>query len=469
MINDSYTLSGGSQDKYAIKVLNRSFSLSVQKTLLVIVIISVTLRLLSATYQGNSVTDLPGVFDQISYDGLARRVVDGYGFSFAEGHWPATRAGEPTAHWSYLYTVYLVAVYKIFGFSPIVARVIQAVIVGIFQPLLTWRIGKRIFGQTVGLIASAISAVYIYFFYYAGSLVTESFYIICILWTFDVTFRIIDKSRKNPGQRLWWNWFELGMAVGFTVLLRQLFLLFLPFLFFWIWWNIPEKQAGASIEKPRWKTTIHWSATKGLALVVLILAMMIVPWTIRNYRAFGTFVFLNTNAGFAFYWGNHPIHGTKFVPLLESYRELIPPGLLPLNEGKLDQALLREGIKIVVNDPVRYVLLSFSRIEEYIRFWPSRDSGLLSNISRVGSFGIFLPFILGGIWISLSFFRHPVFREQRAYLLILYLFILVYTTIHLLTWTLIRYRIPVDAILIIFSALCFDYLVKRPNRVLMIN
>jgi hypothetical protein len=245
--------------------------------------------------------------------------------------------------------------------------------------------------------------------------------------------------------------------------------LFLPFLFFWIWWNIPEKQAHASNEKPRWETTIHWSATKGLILAVLILAMMIVPWTIRNYRAFGTFVFLNTNAGFAFYWGNHPVHGTKFVPLLESYRELIPPGLLPLNEGKLDQALLREGIKIVVNDPVRYVLLSFSRIEEYIRFWPSRDSGLLSNISRVGSFGIFLPFILGGIWISLSLFRHPVFPEQRAYLLILYLFILVYTTIHLLTWTLIRYRIPLDAILIIFSALCFQFMVKRPNRILMIN
>src|SRR5690349_10046339 len=76
-------------------------ALSTKKILVGILLIATLLRLASAFYQGNTVTDLPGVYDQISYDGLARRVVDGYGFAFAEGHWPATRAGEPTAHWSY--------------------------------------------------------------------------------------------------------------------------------------------------------------------------------------------------------------------------------------------------------------------------------------------------------------------------------------------------------------------------------
>jgi hypothetical protein len=197
---------------------------------------------------------------------------------------------------------------------------------------------------------------------------------------------------------------------------------------------------------------------------------MIAPWTIRNYRAFGTFVLLNTNAGFAFYWGNHPVYGTKFIPLLDgSYGDLIPLDLRVLNEGKLDRALLEEGIKIVINDPVRYVLLSISRIEEYFKFWPSRDSSLLSNISRIGSFGILLPFMLSGIWISLSYYRKPVHVGQRSYLSILYLFIVFYIAIHLMTWTLIRYRLPVDAILIVFSALTFATLAKRPNRILMIN
>ena len=141
---------------------------------------------MSAFYQGNTVKDLPGIYDQISYDGLARRVMDGHGFSFAEGHWPATRAGEPTAHWSYIYTIYLVAIYKLFGTYPLIARVVQALIAGVFQTMLFWRIGTRLFGRAVGLIAGALNAIYIYFFYYAGGLITETFYITGILWTFDL-------------------------------------------------------------------------------------------------------------------------------------------------------------------------------------------------------------------------------------------------------------------------------------------
>ncbi len=446
-------------EQYRFKLGARNFVISPKMILRAILLLSITLRLFSALFQGNNVSDLPGIYDQISYDGLARRVVEGFGFSFAEGHWPATRAGEPTAHWSYLYTIYLVAVYKIFGFYPIIARVIQAVITGLFQTLFTWRIARRIFGERVGFIAAMISAIYIYFFYYAGALITESFYIVCILWTFDVAFRIIDKIEGTPGSRLWLSWLELGLAISFTVLFRQLFLLFLPFLFLWIWWNSPYKQTKDVSDQPPWKNHVRWPAIKGLTIVTLVLALIITPWTIRNYRAFGTFVLLNTNAGFAFYWGNHPIYGTKFIPLLsQSYQDLIPPNLLVLNEGKLDQALLREGIKIVLNDPVRYVLLSFSRTEEYFKFLPSRDSSLISNISRVGSFGIFLPFMITGIWISLSFFRNPVFSKKRAYLLILYLFIIIYTAIHLMSWTLIRYRLPVDAFLIIFAAVAFHSL-----------
>jgi hypothetical protein len=120
------------QEYYSIRLGGNVFSVSSQGVFIAIVVIAIVLRLASAIYQGNSVADLPGIYDQISYDGLARRVVDGYGFSFAEGHWPATRAGEPTAHWSYLYTLYLAVVYKIFGPNPIVARVIQALIAGYF-------------------------------------------------------------------------------------------------------------------------------------------------------------------------------------------------------------------------------------------------------------------------------------------------------------------------------------------------
>jgi len=421
--------------------------LSDSKKIIMIIGLAVLLRLVSAIIQGNQVTDLPGVYDQISYHGLALRVIDGNGFSFSEYHWPATRAGEPTAHWSYLYTIYLAGIYKLFGTSPLIARVIQASIAGVLQTFLFWRLGTRIFNRNVGLIAATLNAIYIYFFYYAGALVTETFYITGILWVFDTSLHIVHKKKKTIG---WALWLELGLAISLTVLLRQVFLLFLPFLFIWIWWNI------RITENSRWKQSIHWTAFRGLVLATVVLALTILPFSIRNYRVFGTFVLLNTNAGFAFYWGNHPIQGTHFVPILPatgpSYQDLIPPDLLSLNEGMLDKALLSEGIKIVLDDPVRYMLLSLSRIKEYIKFWPSQDSSMVSNISRVASFGIMLPFMLYGLFISVTKLRKPSFPGQGADIWILYLFIIIYTSIHLLTWTLIRYRLPIDAIMLIFAA-----------------
>lgn len=91
-------------------------------------------------------------------------------------------------------------------------------------------------------------------------------------------------------------------------------------------------------------------------------------------------------------------------------------------------------------------------------FWPSSESGLASNLSRLVSFGVLWPFMLYGFIISLR----PSFLFDA---LILYLFVLTYTIIHLLSWALIRYRLPVDAILLLYaSAAIVDVWVKLRQR-----
>lgn len=421
-----------------------------RRVLVGILIISVLLRVFTGiVFYGNEIQALPGTFDEVSYHNLALRVMDGHGFSFGERWWPGTAANEPTAHWSYLYTIYLIVIYTIFGPSPLLARILQAVIVGIVMPWLLYRLSFRMFApeargegmftytpevagaQRVALLAAAIGAVYIYFFYYTASLITEGFYITGILWVFDTAVAITQSQKVTTKQ-----WVLLGLAMGITVLLRQLFLLFLPFLLLWLWWA----------RRPRLTSFV---------LPVAMVVLMIVPWTIRNYRAFDRIVPLNTNSGFAFFWGNHPRYGTQFIPILPSgeYYRMIPDELQAqdLNEAEMDSALLSEALDIIVADPGRYVLLSLSRIPTYFMFWPSGDSGMVSNLSRVGSFGVFLPFMLYGLFLTLrkSF---SSWRERLASpFTLLYLFMLVYSGIHILTWTLIRYRIPVDVILVIFA------------------
>jgi 4-amino-4-deoxy-L-arabinose transferase-like glycosyltransferase len=403
-----------------------------------IILIAILLRVGAALVLGNQVVDVPGTFDQISYDMLARRVLGGHGFTVPEFWWPATQAGEPTAHWSYVYTLFLAGVYTIFGYYPLIPRLIQAVLAGVLMPWLVYRLGRRHFNRQVSLAAAGLTAVYIYFIYYAGSLVTETFYIIAILWTLEVASQLGESPSPSTNTQYHnrWLWFWLGLALATTVLLRQVFLLFIPVLFAWLLWRSLRHQA---------RPLLPMLGTLAAATAILIAAIL--PWTWRNYRAFHSFVLLNTNAGFAFFWGNHPIHGYNFISILPadgpSYQDLIPPELGHLNEAELDRALLKQSLEFVRADPVRYAILSLSRIKDYFKFWPASDSGMISNVSRVFSFGILLPFMVYGLIYGL--------RRYTSSTLILYLFIAAYTGIHLLSWTLIRYRLPVDAILLLFA------------------
>ena len=171
---------------------------------------------------------------------------------------------------------------------------------------------------------------------------------------------------------------------------------------------------------------------------------------------------LNTNTGYAFFFGNNPIYGTKFVPILTkdmgSYQQLIPKELKGLDEAALEQELMKRGVQFVFDDPGRYILLSLSRIPVYFQFWPSSESGLISNISRVASFGIFLPFMIYGIILVII---NKKFRSRSNVEWLLMLFIIVYSGLHILSWALVRYRLPVDAIALIFAALAIDDFYRR--------
>ncbi len=416
-----------------------------RKMLALIVVASVLLRIAAAVYMGNEVVELPGTSDQLSYHNLAIRVLQGHGFTFGENWWPVTKAGMPTAHWSYLYTFYLLGVYAVFGIQPLIARLIQALIVGILQPLLAYQLGKKVFSPGVGLVSAAWIALYGYFIYYGGALMTEMFYITAILFVFKLAFDLVESPEKR-GLAL-----VFGLALGIVALLRQLFVLFVPFLFLWILWAARKKGFG--------KTLVS------LLLSSAVVAAMILPFTAYNYARFHRFVLLNTNAGYVFYWGNHPIYGTKFVPILTpdmpSYGDLLPPELVELDEAALDSALMERGLEFITADPGRYVLLSLSRIPPYFMFWPSADSGLISNITRVISFGLAMPFMLAGVIMILWPNKMKVSDWLARRETLLALFLGVYAGIHILTWTLVRYRLPVDAVLLPVAAYSLTRLAQK--------
>jgi 4-amino-4-deoxy-L-arabinose transferase-like glycosyltransferase len=415
-------------------------------SLLIILVVSILLRVAAAVFLGNVVVDMPGTNDQISYHSLAQRVLAGHGFSFDRDWWPLTRAGEPTAHWSFFYTFYLVVCYALFGINPLIARIIQAIIVGALHPYLIYKICHSLFGSKTAILAAALTAGYAYFIYYSATLMTEPFYITTILAAFFICIQMTD-SKASRRKKIWLAG-GLGVVLGVTVLLRQLFLVFIPFIFLWVIWTEQRRR------------NVVWLPQ--ILLIILLIGIMILPFSLYNLQRFDQFVLLNTNTGYALFFGNHPIYGTQFISILTpemgTYQDLIPIELRSLNEAALEKALMKRAVEFIFANPWRVILLSLSRIPIYFQFWPSAGSGAISNLSRIVSFGILWPFMLYGLILSAI---KRGFHQLSSPAWLLLLFMLVYSGIHILSWTLIRYRLPLDAILLLYASLALIDLYQR--------
>jgi hypothetical protein len=400
--------------------------------LLLIFAASVVLRIGVALYLGDSTP--PGK-DETSYSILAMRLVDGFGYSFPRAWYPGfVPADTPTSHWSFLYTAFVAGVYAASGFHPLAVRLVSAVLGGLLIPWMMVRLARRVWpvNDNLALLSAGLGAVYAYFVLFSAQLMTETFYISALLYSLERSLALMELLHEDrlDRRRALLTAVGLGISLGVAALFRQAILPWIALSFALLLWF-------------GWKEGHLRETFVTLLLAGLVLIAFILPFTIRNYIVYGDFMLLNSNAGYAMYAAQHPMHGTSFqaftaAPLPE---DLNPP---PENEAQWDRALLRKGFQYIVEDPGRYALLSISRIADYFMFWPAAQTSMINNIGRMLSFALFLPVMIYGLWISSHQWRRYWF---------LYAFMLFYTVMHLLTWSMIRYRLPVDALLLLFAAL----------------
>jgi hypothetical protein len=264
---------------------------------------------------------------------------------------------------------------------------------------------------------------------------TETFYIIVLLWTMERAMTFAE--RQTVAQAV-----VLGFGLGIAALLRQSVLPWVLVLFAWLLWT-------------GYRSGRFFRVILTLVISGLLMVLMILPFTVRNYLVYDGFLLLNSNAGYAMYSAQHPMHGISFQ---EYAAAPLPEGLYHLSEAELDRLLMRRGIGFVLAEPGRYLLLSLSRVLDYFEFWPTPGTPLLHNVGRVVSFALFLPFMLYGLWLAI--------RQQRPLntlnawarfsckpLALVLLFIVFYSVLHIMTWAMARYRLPVDAVAMPFVAL----------------
>lgn len=414
-----------------------------------ILLLAVLLRVAIALYLGDSV---PPARDETSYATLAARLAGGHGYSFPTGWYPFTPAETPTAHWSFLYTGFVAGLYRLFGEHPLAARLAGALLGGLLLPWLTYRLALRMqerenaytSARRIALVAAGGAAIYAYFVLYSAMVQTEALFIAALLWSLERSLtlaEILTRSANRTARDLLSTAVTLGLSLGAATLLRQSILPWVPVLFLLLFWRgLQSRQLARTV------------LALGCAGILLLLAIL--PFTLRNYQVYDTFLLLNSNAGYAMYAAQHPLHGVDF----QAYAAApLPHDLLgqELNEAQWDRALMERGIGFVLADPLRYLRLSLSRVADYFEFWPTTDSSLLFNLGRVGSFGLFLPLMLYGLY------REVAGRQRHCTLFALaltLLFVLVYSLLHIFSWAMSRYRLPVDAVLLIYAAIAIVHL-----------
>lgn len=395
----------------------------VSRPLIMVLVVAAVLRLAAALYLGNSVSGLSGAFDEISYSELGWRVVTGDGLTFEHDNYPWIPAGAPQSYYSASMSLYLAAIYAVFGHAPLAARLITGVL-GVVAVALTYALGVRFFGDRTALIGAALAAIYPYFVFYNVTLVTETPFIVAVL----AALVLADRIRAQPSGR---DWLLLSVCLAVATLFRMAVVFFVPVLLGWI---VVERRG-------EWRKAV---------LAVVVIGCAVAPFTYRNYRLWDRFLLLESQFGHVFWNGNHPGHQGDFHPtkVFQIPRAVLASG----NDAIITNTLLRMGLANVRADPVHFARLTVTRLREFFTFWPTSDSDTMANALRVLSFGWLAPLSAVGLAVCARRWRD---------LMPLYLFMFIHTGIYAVSWTMIRYRMPLDAVLVLFGAVVVERIVGR--------
>ncbi|MFH1563006.1 MAG: glycosyltransferase family 39 protein [Nitrospirota bacterium] len=390
------------------------FSISRDKIILIsILVISVVLRLVYLfQIKGNDPNFLHfSGTDASSYDGLANLVLNG---------------DLPKSPYSFnpLYFYFLAMVYLIVGHSPFNAVLVQ-ILVGCGSYLLVYLIAKRIFNQSVGIIAAGLCAFYGIFMVYETSILTV------VLDTFLLLLSTLLLLKSIKKDSIKW-YFITGIVIGLSTLSRATTLFVLPFLLLWV-------LIVSGLKKRFIVATLF---------IILGTAAAISPVTIRNYIYSGKFILLTTSGPITFWAGNNEdSEGIYYIP---PYADNL--------KGKEDEGFwTRDALRFIKEKPHKYLwLLS----QKFTLFWsgseiPDNDI-VYSRFKKYSPLlRLMLPFgliaSLGAMGMLLSLMR----LNKNVFLL--FFVLLGYMSAILLFFVMARFRVPVVPYLTLFAGYTIFY------------
>ncbi len=399
-----------------------------------IVLVALVLRLIYVLQLRSSPYFAHHVMDPLYHHEWARALAEGRRF------WDGPYFRAP------LYPWFLGLIYKAFGpDNPLAPRVIQAVI-GSLSCGVLFALGRLIFSRAAGVLAGLTAASYWVFLYYDAELlipvliVPLDLILLGLLWY---------AGRRPRG----WLWLVCGAVMGLSAIARPNILLLAPPLVAWIF----------ALNGRRWKQAVSCSVCLFLGTIAPI-----VPIAIRNYVVGREFVLIASQGGVNFYIGNNPDSDGMSAVIKGD-----PPQWKPcydaqiaraerdagrkLSAGEVSDWYYRQAWRFMRDQPGRAAALMLKKLR---CFWSRWEVGNNQDLYFITShytpivgwlpvrFALFAPLGVLGLLLSL--------RRARE-LFPLWGFVLVYMFSVVMFFVTARYRVPVDAVLILLAghAVCW--------------
>jgi hypothetical protein len=253
-------------------------------------------------------------------------------------------------------------------------------------------------------------------------------------------------------------WGTYGIGWAFAILTNPAIALLFPFLVAWLAWE-------------RHKSGAVYRRQIGVALLACVLG--IVPWTARNYAAFGHFVPIKSNFGLELWLGNNPDVKIIWTWWRSPASDATESGELHrLGEIAYMHERQTQAVQFIKAHPATFLDWSFDRfVDTWTAMWDCRVDPWVTALQAGTAYAYFssifsLLALLGlllarraGALQTLS--RKIVRAENIAPLSVT---MLLFPVTYYITHSAVRYRHPIDPVMTILAVYAVAYAYGRFHR-----
>lgn len=340
------------------------------------------------------------VSDMEDYDQRALRLVNEGTFQTGELHGATYRPPG--------YVVFLAAIYGLIDHKYRLVYAIQSVLSVATLYAIYW-IGQQLWNRWVGVTALVLSALYVPFIGYSGVLLSETLFNFLFLYALAAFLRGVQTESG------WW-YAAAGVLFGLSTLTRSIALVVPPILVVWL-----------LLEKKVWPWKYGKEAWIRFVLLFAAMAVVIAPWTIRNYAEQKSFVLVDTISGLNLLIGNNEYADGFYRDTLFSTKGFKRAFREGQTDAERDQIMKDEAKKWIAAHPGRFAELTWDRFQMYLAaqkdwvddLYKFENIELLEDDKREAAFSEWFQryaTALALVTVVASFVRAVVRRDMRALL-----------------------------------------------------